>query len=209
MSDEVYRLLLVSAYMVQMTLVSFVPFGIGNFLVILHLCWMYSLYSFEYKWSLLGWSLEYRLKYFEKHWAYFLGFGLPAVCLSLFFPKFISLGIFAFTFPIFIILAIIAHPTVHTGKKEKKTEKEEGGTGKRETGHFSSSEHSSAPSSLSSPPAPVLLPQLPIFRLATWINWWLLSQLQRRSKQASRRPSVDATATKMPSKVGDATATAS
>src|SRR5689334_8094703 len=67
MSDEVYRLLLVSAYMVQLTLVSFVPY-IGTPLVWIHLCWLYSLYSFEYKWSLLGWSLEYRLKYFEKHW---------------------------------------------------------------------------------------------------------------------------------------------
>lgn len=189
MSDEVYRLLLVTAYMLQMTLVSFLPFGIGNILVLCHLCWMYSLYSFEYKWSLLGWSLEYRLKYFERHWAYFLGFGLPAVCLSLIFPKFISLGIFAFTFPIFIILAIIARPTMHTKKEGKKS---------LTTGDLKNQPHtdkkSNEPSSSSSSTAnaAVLLPQLPIFRVATWINWWLLSQLQRRSKAtAARRPSID------------------
>jgi hypothetical protein len=172
MSDEVYRLLLVTAYMMQITLVSFVPFGIGNALVVVHLCWMY--------------SLEYRLKYFEKHWAYFLGFGLPAVCLSLFFPKFISLGIFALTFPIFIILAIIAHPTTHVHKKKDAHEL---------TDVASSSTHvdTKVVGSTLHPPTPtVLLPHLPIFRIATWINWWLLSQLQRRSKAASRRPSMDA-----------------
>ena len=46
MSDEVYRLLLVSAFMLQITAVSFVPL-IGSTLVAMHLCWMYSLYSFE------------------------------------------------------------------------------------------------------------------------------------------------------------------
>jgi hypothetical protein len=61
----------------------------------------------RYKWSLLGWSLEYRLKYFERHWAYFLGFGAPAVTLSLVFPKFISLGIFALAFPIVRIRTVL------------------------------------------------------------------------------------------------------
>jgi etoposide-induced 2.4 mRNA len=46
MSDEVYRLLLVTAYMAQVTVVSFIPY-IGSTLVFVHLCWLYSLYSFE------------------------------------------------------------------------------------------------------------------------------------------------------------------
>lgn len=187
MSDEVYRLLLVTAYMIQITLVSFIPFGIGYALVVLHLCWMYSLYSFEYKWSLLGWSLEYRLKYFERHWAYFLGFGLPAVLVSLVFPKFISLGFFALSFPFFIILAITAKPTSHV-KKEKKADGVEKVKGKETGKVIESSSHSSSDG--------VLLPQLPIFRFATWINWWILKQLQRRTQAASRRPSIQATTIK-------------
>lgn len=174
MSDEVYRLLLVSAYMVQLTIVSLIPFGIGDVLAVVHLCWMYSLYSFEYKWSLLGWSLEYRLKYFEHHWAYFLGFGLPAVSLTLLFPKFISLGIFALAFPIFIILAIIARPTTHAHTKK---------TGAALSKHAASTE-------AAGDRPPVLLAHLPIFRMATWLNWRILSQLQRRSKNAARRTST-------------------
>ena len=46
MSDEVYRLLLVTAFMIQTTAVSFIPV-VGNTLVLVHMCWMYSLYSFE------------------------------------------------------------------------------------------------------------------------------------------------------------------
>jgi hypothetical protein len=46
MSDEVYRLLLVTAFMLQITAVSFIPI-VGNALVVVHLCWLYSLYSFE------------------------------------------------------------------------------------------------------------------------------------------------------------------
>ena len=46
MSDEVYRLLLVTAFMIQITVLSFIPY-IGTPLVVVHLCWLYSLYSFE------------------------------------------------------------------------------------------------------------------------------------------------------------------
>ena len=72
----------------------------------------------RYKWSLLGWSLEYRLKYFERHWAYFLGFGAPAVTLSLVFPKFISLGIFALAFPIVRIACCSVQESRRTGSAE-------------------------------------------------------------------------------------------
>jgi etoposide-induced 2.4 mRNA len=199
MSDEVYRLLLVTAYTIQITLTSFLPFGIGSILVLIQLCWMYSLYSFEYKWSLLGWSLEYRLKYFEKHWAYFLGFGLPAVLLSLVFPKFISLGIFALTFPIFIILAIIAKPVGHKRMMVAKAAAAQTPATlsidtKRGASTTKDQHAKSTATSAVSTAQEVLLPTLPIFRIATWINWWLLSKLQRRSKTAAattRRPSIE------------------
>jgi hypothetical protein len=46
MSDEVYRCMLVTAFMAQVLVVSFIPV-IGSTLVFVHLCWLYSLYSFE------------------------------------------------------------------------------------------------------------------------------------------------------------------
>ena len=49
MSEELYRLLLVTLFLVQLSLVSLVPV-FGPPLSVLHMCWLYSLYSFEYKW---------------------------------------------------------------------------------------------------------------------------------------------------------------
>eukprot|EP01047_Picozoa_sp_COSAG01_P044086 COSAG01_NODE_3962_length_5492_cov_71.874281_2_plen_189_part_00 len=39
--------------------------------------WLYSLYCFEYRWSLRGWSLQRQLRTVEAHWAFFGGFGTP------------------------------------------------------------------------------------------------------------------------------------
>jgi hypothetical protein len=129
----------------------------------------------RYKWSFLGWSLEYRLKFFELHWGYFLGFGLPSVTLSLIFPKFISLGLFALAFPIFIILAIIAKPVSH-GKRRKEI--------KRSTTAEDEAAAAAASVSLPPPPPPVFLNQLPIFRGATWLNWCLLQRMQKRTRKS-------------------------
>jgi etoposide-induced 2.4 mRNA len=74
MSEEIYRSLLVGGYFVQITLVSFVPY-IGKPVFGLYLCWLYALYSFEYKWSMEQWDLERKLTYFEMRWPYFAGFG--------------------------------------------------------------------------------------------------------------------------------------
>jgi hypothetical protein len=197
MSDEVYRLFLVSAFAGQMTLVSFLPY-IGAPLVFVHLCWMCSLYSFEYKWSLQGWSLEYRLDYFERHWCYLAGFGMPSAALSVMFPRFISSGIFALTFPLFIILAIIARPTTHA---ERRTPQQMAAGKEAYTArtHASSLQHQQQlladkdarrSSSAGSKSPPAYLAQLPIFRLATWLNWCILTRVQRRNKVAVRRSSA-------------------
>lgn len=74
MSEEVYRLLLIGSFFLEITLFSLVPI-IGRLVWSIHLCWLYSFYSFEYKWALEGWSLEQRISYFEKRWPYFFGFG--------------------------------------------------------------------------------------------------------------------------------------
>ena len=148
----------------------------------------------RYKWSLLGWSLEYRLKYFERHWCYFLGFGLPAVVLSLVFPKFISLGIFALAFPGFIILAIIAKPKSHVPRSHRKAsnaaaaaEGAAAATGAAATG---ADGKDAAAAAAAAAPDPVLLPQLPIFRGATWLNWWLLQKLQTRNNKTTHTAAV-------------------
>jgi len=143
------------------------------------------------------------LKYFERHWAYFLGFGLPAVTLSLLFPKFISLGLFALAFPVFIILAIIARPTTHAQQASKssraaaadkqalQTEQRRKASGVRESHKTLTA---ASPAAADAPPAqPVFLQQLPIFRGATWINWCLLQRLQQ-TRTTKRTASAAATA---------------
>ena len=109
MSEELYRLLLVTLFLVQLSLVSMLPV-VGQPLSVLHMCWLYSLYSFEYKWALQGWRLETRLDFFERRWSYFAGFGCPAALLGVFFPRLIASGVFAMAFPMFVILAVIAKP---------------------------------------------------------------------------------------------------
>jgi len=161
MAEELYRTLLFGSFMVQKTLSSFIPY-IGFPISTIHLCWIYSLYSFEYKWALEGWSLEKRLVFFETRWAYFAGFGLPAALLSILFPRFISAGIFAFTFPLFIILAIVAHPIAHNAAllEESKQKKEE--------------------SPAASAPAPVsLTARLPIFKYSLKLNEIVVKCLRR------------------------------
>ncbi|KAI8079721.1 etoposide-induced protein 2.4-domain-containing protein [Halteromyces radiatus] len=68
-------------------------------------------YSFEYKWIELGWTQEHRLSFVEQHWAYFLGFGIPASLFTFFLSSLRSGAMFAFTFPIFIMMASIATTT--------------------------------------------------------------------------------------------------
>jgi etoposide-induced 2.4 mRNA len=124
MAEEVYRLIMTLLFLVQRFVVAQIPY-VGTFLGTVHWCWIYSLYSFEYKWVLEGWNLKQRLKYFERRWAYFIGFGLPPSILTLMFPQFVSDGFVAFLFPLFIVLAVVARPVAHvipivdkeTGKK--------------------------------------------------------------------------------------------
>jgi etoposide-induced 2.4 mRNA len=48
------------------------------------------------------------MAFFEQHFTYFLGFGMPATVATYFFPYFINAGMFAFLFPLLIVAAVVA-----------------------------------------------------------------------------------------------------
>ncbi|RLN96866.1 hypothetical protein BBJ28_00011054 [Nothophytophthora sp. Chile5] len=98
-ADEMYRAILVAFFLLQTVLSYLIPV-IGPAASFIHLSWLYSLYCFEYKWSLAGWSLERRLAHLEQNWAYFAGFGSPFTLATFFVPNFVSKGIFALLFPV-------------------------------------------------------------------------------------------------------------
>ncbi|KAF4755077.1 Etoposide induced 2.4 mRNA, partial [Perkinsus olseni] len=121
--DALMRNLLNIIFALQTWLLSFVPY-IGTFLNLVSMCLLVkplsffslhswtqiSTYSFEYRWVYLGWESHVRLRFIERHWAYFVGFGLPSTVLCSVFPRFIDNGIFSMLFPICIMTAVAARP---------------------------------------------------------------------------------------------------
>lgn len=74
-ADTLFSLLVQSLFLVQSMAVSLLPINYFGIACNVHLCLLYSLYSFEYKWCNMGWELHKRLTYIEINWPYFLGFG--------------------------------------------------------------------------------------------------------------------------------------
>ncbi|EER07422.1 Etoposide-induced protein 2.4, putative, partial [Perkinsus marinus ATCC 50983] len=107
--DALMRNLLNIIFALQTWLLGFVPY-IGTFLNLTSMCLLISTYSFEYRWVYLGWESHVRLRFIERHWAYFIGFGLPSTVLCSVFPRFIDNGIFSMLFPICIMTAVAARP---------------------------------------------------------------------------------------------------
>jgi etoposide-induced 2.4 mRNA len=73
-SDQIYSLILLGCYLLQVAILSFIPF-VGTFISGVYMSFLYSMYFFEYRWILEGKTSDERISYFENRWPYFLGFG--------------------------------------------------------------------------------------------------------------------------------------
>ena len=103
----------------QTSLIYYIVPVFGGLLSFIHVCWVYSLYSFEYTWTHQSWSIPARIQFFEERWAYFFGFGLPCALITFWSPHFIGSGIFALLFPVYIIMANIATPLPIVSEKQR------------------------------------------------------------------------------------------
>jgi len=111
LADILFSLVVETFFLVQAFLMkTLIPIPLmANFFYFLHLCLLYALYSFEYKWFNMGWDVTQRLAAIETSWPYYFGFGIPLAFCSggVFFPvSFVVSGcIFSVLFPLFIISA--------------------------------------------------------------------------------------------------------
>jgi len=103
LADVVFSLIVQSLFLFQAMSMNFVPY-VGKLLCFLHICVLYSLYSFEYKWFNQGYELHKRLMFIESNWPYFIGFGFVLALLTQICDSFIINGcLFSMFFPLFII----------------------------------------------------------------------------------------------------------
>jgi len=111
LADILFSLVVETFFLVQAFLMkTLIPIPlIADSFYFLHLCLLYALYSFEYKWFNMGWDVTQRLAAIESSWPYYFGFGMPLAFCSggVFFPvSFVVSGcIFSLLFPLFIISA--------------------------------------------------------------------------------------------------------
>ena len=98
-ADEIYRTLFLVVVLLQATLCALIPI-VGQLLTFCLLSWTYAFYSFDYKWSAMGWRVAQRIAHIEHHWLYFLGFGAPFTLATFYWSTFVGAALFQTLFPL-------------------------------------------------------------------------------------------------------------
>lgn len=146
-SQELYRAALFAVFFAQVLVAGAVP-RIGPALNLLLLSFLYALYCFDYKWSLHGVQLQQRLAYFERHWAFFLGFGAATVLPMAFVSFYVGAALVGVLFPLWIMMACDSNPKLVYQRVLGEAAAAGGG-----------------------------LPPLPVFRSACWVTNRLLGSM--------------------------------
>ena len=108
---ELINVLVLIFFMIQSFLLSKILVSyIGLFSDIIHKSLMYSFLAFTYKWGTDKIDFMRIMAFFEKHFAYFCGFGFVFTMLTRIFPGMMSSGIYALSFPFLLLLATKASP---------------------------------------------------------------------------------------------------